>query len=310
MAQRLLARVLLACIGLGAPAAASALPMYAYSKNEISDVIVQTGTEAGGFISIAPFLGTGFQQAVHGGDGLDSQGVSADPQQAKSGPGPFPGENDFDPSGERGAYARADTCVFSDKCQDTASNVAEVFRPSAGEDRASAEVEMRWDLKLNAGDDVRISFWAWPDMHVKTSGDREHAAALYDVFLSISPLGNFDKTLFSWSPCGDADDSDCRERDASVSVFGITDPFDLHQFIECVGHCDRRAPGEGVAPSRFEISVRGLGGIEGQEVILFLESTEAVRVWIPEPGSLALLGAALLAGWASRGAKAGRAPLT
>lgn len=303
MARRLLARALLTCIGLTAPAAAWALPMYAYSKDELSSVIVQTGTERNGFVTLFPVLGSGVHQAVHGGDGLDSQGPGADPPQAKSGPGPFPGENSFAPSGERGAYARADTCVFAaSACDGVASNVAEVFRPRPGEDLASANVLVRWDIKVKAGDDLRVSFWAWPDMRVKTSGDREIARALFDVFLSVVAADDADQVFLVWQPCGDADNSECRTRDPLVSVFDISDPFDLHQFIECTGVCEKQAPATGEAPSRFEISIRGLGGAEGRDVVLFLDATEGVRVLIPEPGSLWLLAAGVLAAWMCRSA--------
>jgi hypothetical protein len=285
--------------------------MYAYSKNENFGVIVNVIGPAGLSANVPLDSGEGRHAAEHRRDGLNREGPAVNPRQAKSGPGLFPPEDTYTPQGEIGAgYARADTCITriipggGSFCPaNIQANVAEVFRATAGSAHAEADVLATYLVSIDPGEDLNIAAVFTPAMRVHTTGDREIAVSTIFSLLAVLTVDTAE-TLFSWAPCGDPADSDCRFRDPSVTVFDILDPFSLNESLRCAGFCEKTyGSGEG----RFEITVRGLGGTEGRDLRLLVAFTETADVFIPEPHplSLLLLGATGLAVFATKRKLAG-----
>jgi hypothetical protein len=110
---------------LAFPAPVHAVPVYAFSRNEITNF---------GFADSGVLTYFSRHFARFGQFGTDThprgaENEASDLPQSKVGPGGFPGENTFGPHGTTGAgYARADTRPLASG----GSNVAEVYRTTPG----------------------------------------------------------------------------------------------------------------------------------------------------------------------------------
>jgi len=238
------------------------------------------------------------------GFGVDSHPKGAeknsdDLPQSKVGPGGFPGENTFTPHGQQGSgYARADTQPIpaAPAPPEAAKNVAEAYRITPGNASARADFTLFVQGDTNGGS-LTFFFTATPFMRVKTTNEGDQAEADLEVELNVlfDPEGDAPrKPVFVWVPCGDKTNPRCFGIiDPSLSVGGITDPFDLNETITCKGGpCEKTWPADGTEKTHnYEITVNGFGkgtvtaGLDSHEGV----SLRAREVRVPEPSTLPLM---------------------
>jgi hypothetical protein len=280
IASRRITILTLALAILAFPMPASALPAYAFSMNDISLFFITPSAAITG----PPSIVTG-TVAEFGSFGEDSASGELDVRQAKSGPGPFPDENIFQPQGMTGRYARADSLArlgfgtfFSGQ------SVAEVFRTSDGTADALAGVSVELTLTQLQDAPINFSFVARPMMAVQAALQEEHAFASLGFRLELfEGAGTTPGTrLLLWTPNGDPENDFVR--DGGV-VTDVRDPFSLNMEISAPGNTTY-SPGGGT----FSISYRRE---VGQAYMARITFAEEVSVSIPQASSLVLLIAGL-----------------
>lgn len=291
-------------VGIAAlPNWANALPVYAYSKNEISFFSIETATVSSEAFPLydsshtASFAGFGTSSHPQGAESGTNNLV-----QSTVGPGGFAAEDYFAPHGKTASgYARADTGRDLDVIENglNSSNVAEAYRTTPGTASANAITKLTAQITTKVpGEEVNFTFFSDPFMRVMTSADGDEAVAELALSLSVLFLSDSDgmpaQTIFTWSPCGNASDASCFDlKDPRISVSGVRDPFDLNQTIECSGGaCERTWPTNGsprAHPYFITLNIPDTGFL-----LATISAKEDVRVrGVPEPSTILLVATSL-----------------
>ena len=287
---------LLVCIA-AMPDWANALPVYAYSKNEISFLFMTTET-------VNTLDNFSLYDSSHTAS-FAGFGTSSHPQGAESGTNDL--VESFVGPGASG-FARADTgrdLDIIDRGQNS-SNVAEAYRTTPGTASASASTKLTVQMTTSLpGEPVSFSFFSRPFMRVMTSADGDEAVA--ELALSFSVLFQSGsgqtaaRTIFTWNPCGNASDASCFDlKDPNVSVGRVIDPFDVNQTIQCSGSCERTWPTDGNEQSgaySITLNIPDTGYLQAS-----ISANENVRVrGVPEPSTILLVASSLaLLRWRKR----------
>lgn len=285
-----LAALLLGPSVLCFPNTAGAEFVHAYSRNFIDGFTISGGTMSNLFsrtTNSAEFQGFGRDQTMDPTDAI----------QARSGPGPFPGQNQFEPHGRTGQYARADALIFFGGFGGANLNVAEIYRTSPGSADAFATVTITFDLEQNSDKPILFSFNAFPRMTVATGADNDFSLASISFRLTLHDRDTLEHYL-SWTPIGDPLND--FERNGGV-VTDVLDPYSLNKEIFRInpGQEDYFRPLEG-QDSKFSL---GYKRTKGQKYTATVEWRENAGGGVtPEPSSVVLLGlgAAVLLGCAWR----------
>jgi len=227
--------------------------------------------------------------AEFGGFGKDNTTQPTDAKQGKSGPGPFPDENRFQPpQGLMGQYARSDSLIdaLAAMTPGDMRNVAEAFRSTVGSADASALVQQSFSLRQTSDAAIDFKFTALPTMRVQADGPLDSSSATIIVQLSLRDPDSNKQFLF-WSPRANAQDPASSFQIDGGVVTNLVEPYALSTSIFCqAGPCDKTyAPvgGGGV----FTLSYKRE---QGQNYIMDMLLSESVRVAVaPEPSTLSLV---------------------
>jgi hypothetical protein len=266
---------------LTAPPAVKA-SAYAYSLNSIFDFRIS---------NVAVFdhqTSSAFNVAEFAGFGVDVVNGPIDPRQAQSGPGPFPPENRFSPQGGNGQFARADNLISSTSILSMQGlNVAEAFRSSPGQARASSTTTLQFGItRTSDADPVAIFFDSAPSMVVQSELSGESSIARLAFSVTFYEHGTRNQ-LLQWTPNGDP------LHDFTFSagvVTNVKDPFSLNKTIVCLDACFTFYDLKGEATG-WGLDYRlGGGGQQFDVEVNWRESVDVTAVGsTPEPASISLV---------------------
>ncbi|WP_135468008.1 EDSAP-1 family PEP-CTERM protein [Crenalkalicoccus roseus] len=265
-----------------APIAAEAAP-YAYASNQITNLTV---TYADGSSILAPggtnlaqantsISGSAFFTGFAPGGSFNSGvvGAALEMPQAFSGPGPAPGENTFNPAGAPGTFigTRADANIGAGTAQTgvAVNNVVEgygVVSGTSGTSTANNTATITWSV-VGTGQGLLVQF-----------NDLIQLIASTAVAFGESATATIANTLQLRNAAG-------------VLIFEAA-PAEINRQV---------GSGAGVPPTAsinetHSISILTPALVSGQSytVSLTSQATQSITVGVPEPATLALLGAGLL----------------
>lgn len=220
------------------------------------------------------------------------------------------GQNNYGFLGPTGtdSYATADSVINTAELVQfvptSTQQISEVELNANGTASSNAEIQsntnLNWILTLAAGS-LTLTFGADPDMKVQINDIPGLFSAQSNMNASFSLSKNDGSESVTWSPQGTGA-NDCVATGGSVACVETADGADLNRNISTgtnpslITNPDYNV---GQVFALFGIQITGLSGGEYSLSLNALTSTNVVRV--PEPGTIALLGAALAGiGFASR----------
>jgi hypothetical protein len=209
-------------------------------------------------------------------------------------------QNNYAPQGPTatGSWATSDSIITQAELVNnlpTATNqIAESQLNTNGTASANAEIKsnttLQWTLTLAAGS-LTLAFDADPDLRAAINDIPGLFNASVNMNASFSLSNNDGSESVSWSPQGTAA-NDCNASGGAVACTETADGEDLNRNLGTgTNPSDLQYSFDGANFSAFGINITGLKGGTYSLTLNAVTSNELARV--PEPGTIALLGAAL-----------------
>ena len=228
---------------------------------------------------------------------------------------PFRSENDFSflGTGHPNSYSGSDSIIYDAELvnrRDTALNqIAESLLNTNGQAQASALIQSNTSLTIDftvsggGAATLDLGFWADPDQRAEISGALGSYLAQSDLSATItltrSGVGSGLSRSVSWAPRGTGSINDCNVGSALVSLgLACAETFDSESLNANVSASDNPEASENSFETartfgRFGLHMTGLTA--GRYTIALATGTStSITRDVPEPGSLALIGVALL----------------
>jgi hypothetical protein len=278
-------RLALGAAALGLVAGTAKATPYGFASNQFSDfTVLATGTPVD--------LSNGTQNTINTVTlGPDSYSTSApavpsnasDAPQATLGAGPFPAEGTYNPSqlsSGFGTRADSDTSPFDPVNGISGNNVAE-GRALSGTLSSTGQNTAAYTVGVTSG--TQLEFQFSNDLLLIASTDVPGEAASASVQNDVRVLDGSGNLVFDFAPSGDGART---IQGGSVS----SDPFSLNQSVLSMDGSGATTASNGLDNDYFDATTNPLGA-GTYTIVMDSVSSESV----PEPASLLLLGAGLMA---------------